>query len=475
MAKTPSNLRAIKSSINFLTIAVILAAALALFYELFSYSSGSTDSFKDLPRSFPPYLFFDFHIWSANLRDCGIPVHLITLENSCSNNLYPFGYPVYPLYLLRLLPLTASSHITLSLILGTTSIVCISGLSIIQILSNQSIKVKLVIATSSFIALNTLPFRLLIERGQIDQVVLICIALICCIPIPKFSAKWSAPVEILIYLLWAVASLSKIFPIIGMLTYWAFNTKFSYPFSCRKSPLSHPEVSTPHIYTQRTQYGWAVLKSSIVIITVALLIPAYFDAASIYYPNIDSLGYGLRVLSNAAYINDSPTLTYSFKIFVLVLSSAFGFTALVRSTMRSSTNTSNTLFTIGDKSTADQRMLFYTSVCIVPAYLTTYSIAYKLALLALILPALSKMTASDSFALRTISSYVMTAYLLSCFFVNNPTYNPTLYVYKEWLVHFFLHPLFTGLLISLICYCIFNTSIYQRLIASKPLTQTSKR
>ena len=198
MAKTPSNLRAIKSSINFLTIAVILAAALALFYELVSYSSGNTDSFKDLPRSFPPYLFFDFHIWSANLRDCGIPVHLITLENSCSNNLYPFGYPVYPLYLLRLLPFTASSHITLSLVLGTTSIVCVSGLSIIQILSNQSIKVKLVIAISSFIALNTLPFRLLIERGQIDQVVLICIALICCIPISKFSAKWSATVIITI-------------------------------------------------------------------------------------------------------------------------------------------------------------------------------------------------------------------------------------------------------------------------------------
>ena len=474
MHKISLYLRARKTAIDVFLIAAILFAVILLFCELVRYSSGDVESFRDLPRTFAPYLFFDFHIWSANLRDCEIPIHLIALENSCSNHLYPFGYPVYPLYFLRLLPLTASSHTTLSLLLGSASIFCVLGYSIFQVVITQSIKAKLLMSITLIIALNTLPFRLLLERGQVDQVVLIAIAVICCIPLSSCSDKWREPVETLVYLLWALASLSKIFPIVGMVTYWALNAKFNYISTEKKSRLSHSKRTIPEAYLQCAQSGWLILQSSIVLITVVLLVPSYFDAASVYYPNIDSLGYGLNVLSNAAYANKSPTLTYAFKLIVLILSSAFGLIALLRSTSLSSINKDSFHLVIDEKSTSDQKMLFYVSICIVPAYLTTYSIAYKLSLLILILPSLSKMSASDSPALRTISSYVMVAYLLSCFFVNNPAYDTSLYMYKEWIVHFFLHPLFTGLLISSICYITLNSITHRRSITSSRRSQRAK-
>ena len=108
-------MQAVAKNILLIALGAGLVSCLA---ELVSYTLGHPGAYRDLPRSSPGEPFFDLYIWTSNLKGCNVLPWELGGNNHCASELYPFNYPWYPIYFLRALGLSKSSHLAGGFLVG---------------------------------------------------------------------------------------------------------------------------------------------------------------------------------------------------------------------------------------------------------------------------------------------------------------------------------------------------------------------
>lgn len=404
-----------------------------LIAELYHYSIGDLSTFIDVPRAIPELLFFDLRVWTFNLSECPINIQDLTLHNSCTNNLYPFSYPIFPLYILQYLGLTRSSHNTYGLFLGIFTIISFLVFNYSAINASSTFRQKLVILTSCSIALVSPPFRYLLERGQIDQFVLSFTSLLFSVFLNGGFRRQQRLQYILLLLSSTILSLIKIFPvtIIGF-----FAIIDNIPLLKPNSPLrKNFKAALPRL-----------LLAALFICCVCILLPTITGARNAVPLDVDGHGYGLKVLIDAGY-SDGIFKSLAAKLSFLLVAGILTFRCL---TKYSHKHNRISIYPFIYRLSPDEKMLLIGSLINFPLYIATASINYKLSLLVLLFPASSFLLNSPYIATRTIGINILVLGLISLTLSMSPSYSPTLYVYKEWLIYFIVHPILFGTLSGII-------------------------
>ena len=441
----------IKNGIKFLSVLFIVYSTVLSIYELAQYALGSPNAYSDLPRSTTPPLFFDFAIWSHNLSDCPIDLADFSLNNSCSNSFYPFAYPVYPLYLLRLLPIVTTSHLYLGLILGLTTTISIALLFIHSISRSSDGVLSLSLAATYIILTNTLPFRYLLERGQIDQVVILIFLAIYVMYIICDRSKLASVRSAAVFILLIIATFVKIYPVIALIYFFVLNNR-----NILRNIACTTGYSIRNRLTNKNAQRFLSQSISIAVLAV-LLYPSYIDAKNAAsFPNVGSHGFGLKVLQYASY-NHIPTLTITSKIFIFTLALTWAITTLLAINYSESA-----LFSNAPSLKGKAMIALLASVTMSIVYLTSYSINYKLSLLILIVPFLCEASRSIEKSERQLFSTTLVILSLNMLLVGYPAYDKTLAVYKEWFCQFMLQPFIFGAILGVSLTFVIRSLIFQR-------------
>ena len=416
-----------------LLLSSLALTALILSSEVLAYSLGDHSAFQDLPRASFDDIFFDLKIWTFNLSDCDLPLSTYRPEISCTSHLYPFAYPVYPLYLLRLLPITSTSHTFLGVALGMLSILSVSALFYVSYLRNKTMKYAAILALAAPICMLSLPFKYLIERGQIDQVVLILLVVPLLLSYDRPLKTSYSKANIIAFSCYFFGALIKIYPITAYLS----NLALSLPSNSQVKPSPRNDISN--------RYRNVVCASTAFILFLLLcwlLYEPYLNAKASLYPDLGSHGFGLNNLLDAPYAH-SWSLNKFSKIGVFLLSLALSSWSLwkPRHNALQQASSSARLFKLGNIT----EQCYLNVAALMPiTYLFSDSINYKLSLVVILIPYLATVMLSHSLQVRVWSSLLFVCGLLSMLFAGYPSYNPSLYLYKEWMVQFFLHPLLFG-------------------------------
>lgn len=419
-----------------------------LISELLAYATGELSAFRDLPRATPDQLFFDLKIWTFNLADCAIPLSTYSPQTSCTSHLYPFAYPVYPLYILRLLPLASTAHINFGVILGCISIFSTAALFYLTYLRNKSRKLAVVLAFTAPFCMLSLPFRYLLERGQIDQVVLFLLIVPLLLAGLVTAPKQLEGIQLIASVCYAVGALVKIYPIIAFGSNAAFGliTNLKISMSGENDGNSRPKTIFRFILTMIT-----------ISVLCALLYEPYIHAKASLYPNLGGHGYGLNNLVNAPY-SRSWGLNKISKLFIFVASALLS--SFYLGGMRAQLPTQTIAPLPHVTNTTDQ---FNLNACAVTTvtYLFSDSINYKLSLIIVVIPYLTSFTISRSANARILASLLLVCGTLSLSLAGYPQFDPTFYLYKEWIVQFFMHPVFFGGLTGLLCSKVSQLLVYR--------------
>lgn len=419
-------MRAVAKKILFLALGVGLISCLA---ELLSYTLGNSGAYRDLPRSSPGRLFFDLYIWTSNLNGCNILPWELGGNNHCASELYPFNYPWYPIYFLRALGLSESYHLAGGFLVGLVGSCSYFWLSLS--LLQETLRYKMNWRRASCVILafwagtHTLPWRYALERGQIDLLItgLVLVTVVSAFALrlsPKM--KWNYMVCIL-----AVAALTKIFPFFAAITVY-----FSRPENCLNIRRQKDNIGRKN----------AIMLGLGLILTAFLLIKPVMLTFQHNLSDLGGHGFGLKSLLNAGYAS-SFTFTFAWKCIVLVIGSMVGLSIIgikgARITrLPSALRMPNTL--------SELTIQLFSSM-IIPLYLLTESISYKFIFVVAMLPCLAAVDFKDVQADR-IANLCFIAGICSIMSISLP-FSPSLYAYVEWFVHFLLHPLLFGLLLSL--------------------------
>ena len=420
-----------------------LGALIMLWIELHGYIKGDPYAFGDVPRAFGNDVFFDLKILTYNLVDCEVPLSSYPAD-SCTHNLYSFGYPVYPLYLLRNLGLDSSAHIWVGSCMGLITSTLIFLFFIRNMATSLNNKYQLLLATTLSLAFCSGPFRYIVERGQLDQIIIILLLL----PQLLTNVTNAGPRTKGIFMLIAtcfclvLGALTKIYPAIALLYISMLLIVYQLPF--RLASISR---------TLKTTKSWSLLPPqnlfflslSFSLFFISLAIPIFLreiigSASSMVPPNVDGHGFGLNVLINAPYATSIP-LSLAGKILV--------FTASLLTTLIAAKKIDfirHFAYTSFYRLRSADQLFFTTSALLVPLYLLTRSINYKLSLLILILPSLCRGVAFAGGLLKKVYIYALILTLACLLLPMNIPYSPALYVYKEWFIYFFAQPALFGIL-----------------------------
>ena len=422
-----------KTIASFLLLSSLVLTALTLSTELLDYSSGDLSAFRDLPRASLADIFFDLKIWTFNLSDCDLPLSAYRPENSCTSHLYPFAYPVYPLYLLRLLPITSAAHVFFGVVLGIISICSVSALFYVSYLRNKTFKSAAILALAAPICMLSLPFKYLIERGQIDQVILILLIVPLLVSYAKPRKIGYFQANIIAFSCYFAGALIKIYPIVAYLSNLVL------------SLLSKSQVKPPPkigVFNRHRDIACTATAFALLLLLCWLLYEPYLTAKASLYPNLGSHGFGLNNLLDAPYAH-SWSLNKSSKIGIFLASLALSSWSLWKPRHRALLQTSSAarLFKIGN---ITEHCYLNVFALLSIAYLFSDSINYKLSLVTILIPYLGTLMLSHSRQARVWSSLLFVCGLLSMLFAGYPSYNPSLYVYREWMAQFFLHPFLFG-------------------------------
>lgn len=441
-----------------LLLSSLTLAVVSILSELFSYVSGDHAAFQDLPRANVSDIFFDLKIWTFNLSDCDIPLSSYRPDVSCTSNLYPFAYPVFPLYLLRLLPLDSTSHVKFGIILGLLTVLSLASLFSLSALREKSWKYSIVMATASSIFILSPPFRYLVERGQIDQVILLLLIfpLLLAYAVPRLLP--STLITIIAYVCYGIGALAKIYPIVAYLS----NMLFSIASNLQAIFL--PQRSS----SSRIRHSLSSLSALVVFLfLIALLYQPYLNAKSALFPNLGGHGFGLVNLIDAPY-----ALSMSLNLYSKITLFTASLIVCVRPFFHLATchrqSLSNNTLSASSHSSAVEKLYLNIVAIMVATYLFSDSINYKLSLIGLLIPYLSSFTLSSSLVVRTISSLLLISGLLSTVLSGYPPYNPVLYTYKEWITQFLLHPIFFGGLMGVLV----SRSLRHIQLNTRPLPQS---
>jgi len=435
---------------KFLYSLIPLGALIRLWIEIYRYTSGDPYAFADVPRSFGDDIFFDLKILTYNLADCEVPLSSYPAE-SCTHNLYGFGYPVYPLYLLRSLGLDSSGHIWAGTCMGLMASGFIFLFFILDLARSANSRYQLLLAATLSLALISGPFQYIVERGQLDQVVIILLL------IPQLlnqvlngspRTKQVIGLSLACFCL-ALGALTKIYPAIALLYISTLLIVYQLPVRRLCIRGTFVLIKNRILIPSKSLF---MLSISFALFVISLAIPLSLNeligsASSMVPPNVDGHGFGLKVLVDAPYATAIP-LSIGGKILV--------FTASLLTTLIAAKRTdlirhlgSTYIFRLHP---VDQ-LFFTTSALLVPLYLLTRSINYKLSLLILVLPALCRGAACAGYLLRKLYIYALLLTLACILLPMNLPYSSTLYIYKEWFIYFYAQPaifgIFTAFLIKL--------------------------
>lgn len=411
-------------------ILILLPAFLLITGLIVDSLDGSAVVFFDIPR-FDSNKFYDLRIWTDNFNGCEIALADFRKDNHCALSLYPFNYPIYPLYILRALGFQSGYNIVYGTTLGIASIISfVVFLWLCAIERHQcrnSFWGEWVFISFCFAAFWAKPMRYALERGQIDLVVLswtICGLVLyhALYSRSSFSLAWMS-----VWLTTGLSSLAKIYPL---------------PAFAIGAVLLVKEIkgSRQSLVCKRVNF-FAVFAISVFVAVGA--ISSYFVASSTAFPNLGGNGFGLMVLSSD-FIDEGFSLTIKSKVLVFAL--AFLISTLQLLKIR---QVAPSFFSPKECRYRMPQL----AMCLIGAfmsliYLSTESINYKLVFVSVyMVSSCCIYSSSESVDIRSWSGFSSATCLASLSLVSLP-YIPSLYVYPEWLGQFVVQPMMFGQMIS---------------------------
>ena len=427
---------------------ILLWTLIKLIAELVQYAHGSPRAFTDVPRAEADQVFFDLRILSHNGSDCDISIPEISPERHCASDLYPFNYPTFGLWIVRLIGIGTDSTSSFGLALGVTTIALVTVFflqRLKEVLPNKAAGFFIIICL--ILSLNSFAFRYALERGQVDLLILDLVLAPLIFPFPRSNLIGGITRGYIgLSLGLILSSLIKIFTLPALL---GINLLETLALSKER----------------RNDLAILLLWITSMLCVISLVRPIAISSA-INMSGLGGHGFGLDVLLDAGYLNDANS-GLSLKVVFLGLGLAlFSRTILVR--LRSlffehrrhpmkflqATGTS-----FGELRYSELYIIISTMV-VTPLYIATENINYKWIFLLPTLGSLIVLASKASVAANKVKIYYLVAVVtLSQAFLSYP-YSPTTYVYLEWLAHFAMHPFIIGGLCSLSLSLIVNDKDY---------------
>lgn len=411
--------------------------------ELFLFANGHYELFAQIP-GFPGHQFYDLYIWSANLSDCKIPVSELFNTNHCGIQYYIFGQPWFPLFFFRLLGLTSKWHHLYGLLIGMyamTALVLSTYLTHIRFLKQYQDQAKRLFALPLILLAIFLsfPFRYALERGQTDLFMLGTLCLVACLKDSFLIRKWSRRLYSLsLTALLAVTILAKIYTmtLVPLFVVWAYIL-----FLPKRSSV------TNDLLPKKRDRIFFVSLALILIICVAMVIPIYSFISDAAFDNLGNSGFGLHVLLNAPYTS-SFTLGLSSKLAIFFLGCFLSFNRISFKTTQIKPFIEKTTIS-WHRLSGLETLSVMMAIVLPPIYIATESFPYKYILLCAAIPGLLLSTfrcLPNSYRVQ-VNTYLILLMIISMYLPYLP-YSPSLSLYLEWYVHFFLHPFLMGYLFA---------------------------
>jgi len=412
-----------------LRIAATTLPAIGLSLELVNYALGKKTAFHDIPRSAIDNRFMDLKIWTANGADCEIPIQLIRPDRHCAISNYVFDYPKLPLHVIRLLGIQSNHNIVIGVALGLTAII-FAWLLLGKTFPTEK-KDRLtntaILAFASLVVFNSYQMKLLIERGQLDSLLLIIVLAPFLIAsyrgLNRLNSDWLLP----LYLTSSFIKPLMLAPALAVAVDVIYGS------------LSRAAQALRSRTQARQKLFIEVARSLAVIIgftaTYALL-RSDIHVASRYLADTitgGKIGFGLTTLDNAAYGD------WDLSLHSKLLFTALGFLIVTKT----KPHKQYISFTRVNELAWQRQLYIISAAIILPTYFLTDSYSYKMVFIIGMLPALSIDYCQGGYIQRIQARLALSLIAIS-FLYGLTKYSDSQYAYSEWFVHFLVHPLMIG-------------------------------
>ncbi len=427
-----SRKKVLYASTTFIGALILFYTLIRLCIELVGYAYGSSAAFNDVPRANPSEVFFDLRILTHNGVNCEININEIEPYRHCAVNLYPYNYPTFALWFVRLLGINPDSTSAVGVILGFTSIALLTIFFLQRMREVLPYRLTTCAIFLSLIgSLNSFSFRYALERGQVDLLVLDLILLPLVLPFPSSKNEKKIPNRFTgIYIGLILSSLTKIFTLPAL--------------------VGISTLETLSLIKQRMNALCLILIWIVVIACGISLISPIQISRNLNMKGLGGHGFGLDVLLDAGYlpgVTSGMLLKLLFLGIGLVLYAKPICSRLRYLSQKSGRSPADQLQIIGAsfrEMGPSELYIVISTLIMAPLYIMTESINYKWIFL---LPAVASLMALASecpgVSNKTKQAYLIFTIIFSQVFLSYP-YSPTTYLYLEWLGHFAIHPFIIG-------------------------------
>lgn len=414
-----------------LRLAATTLPAISLSLELVNYALGKKTAFSEIPRGSIDNRFMDLKIWTTNGADCGIPIQLISPDRHCAISNYVFDYPKLPLHIVRFIGIQSNHNIALGLALGITAITFVWLLlgKTFPTEKKNSLTNTAILAFTSLVVFNSYQMKLLIERGQLDTLLLIIVLAPFLIAsyrgLNRLNSDWLLP----LYLTSSFIKPLMLAPALAVaidVIYGSFS-RVSQALRSRTQARQKLfiEVARSLAVTIGFTATYALLRSDI-------------HVASRYLADTitgGKIGFGLTTLDNAGYGDWDLSLNSK------LLFTALGFLFVVKTKPHK-----QYISFVRVNELIWQRQLYIISAAVIlPTYFLTDSYSYKMAFIVGMLPALSIDYCQGKYMQRIPARLALSLIAMS-FLYGLTKYSDSQYAYSEWFMHFLVHPLMIGII-----------------------------
>jgi len=401
--------------------------------ELIRFSLGDSTAFPDIAH-FDNVIFHDLRIWTENLVGCSIEPSDFYEVGHCAERLYPFNYPWVPVSILRMLGFssqyTIEWGIALSLVLLLVIWLLLLGVYL-QLHKRPGVRFWCILLLLLFV--RSMPFRYASERGQLDQLVAILI-IVSSLGYGWISVKRSK--EFAYLFLWVMIALSA-----GVKIY-------TLPALVLISAI-YPVLGASHSPNRSKPRRAGIFYLLFAFIIVSSLYESYTVASSTAFQNLGGNGFGLAVLNDAVY-TDRFFLSKNGKVFWFLLGTLMpilqGWMYIRVRSIRRDVFAGKLIKYGRPLQLGSCEVLVIVLGSYMPMlYIVSTNISYKLIFVCTLLIAILGLAIDKHFLFLADSlRLVQICGLASIIMVSLP-YKDALYVYPEWLNHFFLYPITFGL------------------------------
>ena len=413
---------------------LILISSASLVFDTWQYASGSIDAFRDVPRAITQELFFDLRIWTENGVDCPIPIEELGGNNHCAEHLgYPFNYPRIPLYFWRNLGLTADATQWLGLTIGIVAMAALALYLVSYTAWSRKTNrwlgpccgMTLVAAYESY------PWRYATERSQLDLVVLILLvpSIIALAKALQSKDRVNYSMVLCSGLLLAITSLIKFYTLLPLTILFILSIVWTKQHKSIGASLSCAGLLG-------------------LLITCFVLLTPSFGLIRGNLSGLGGHGFGFKTLLDAGY-NQTWIVGAGIKTAVFISSTLAGMMAFNRLRSSNVTTTIKGLPTCSVISSFSASAIICCGSFLVALYLISESINYRWVLMALIVPSLIELSLTKKQKLEIYFPMALLCVFLSMASLSIP-FNPSFYIYTEWIQSFIWHPFIFGSVAALL-------------------------